>query len=359
MAHVDIAQRRRQARRKALVLRIGGVVAAVFFIALVVFAGMALQNFPSQEDPPITVREAVITTFVPGMEAEDIELLQDAEQIDPFPEELARRIEELYDAEVAFMDHQIGRLVSILEDADLEMAIENCVIGRMINNGQSCIAAKRFLIAEPIADEFERRFSSAIPVPVSRTCIEIQSAVSAQVTVTVPGGLVAATALALILEFESADEAAVAILKHNTPCGVGQGATPLAAYQRAFETDPDSPFGGIIVCNRIKPHNVFKADYESGIVKMLVIGLGSSGKAAARLAHDHGEAGVSGRVEEGRRRALLLIPPPSRDRRHGPRHRRWSQAAPKWQWPLFWRHRQCPQRPVSSGRCGWGSCRPG
>lgn len=31
---------------------------------------------------------------------------------------------------------------------------------------------------------------------------------------------------------------------------------------------------GIIVCNRIKPHNVFKADYESGLVKMLVIGLG-------------------------------------------------------------------------------------
>jgi multidrug efflux pump subunit AcrB len=36
---------------------------------------MTLQNFPSQEDPPITVREAVVTTFVPGMEAEDIELL--------------------------------------------------------------------------------------------------------------------------------------------------------------------------------------------------------------------------------------------------------------------------------------------
>jgi multidrug efflux pump subunit AcrB len=47
----------------------------IIVIALVVFAGMALQNFPSQEDPPITVREAVITTFVPGMEAEDIELL--------------------------------------------------------------------------------------------------------------------------------------------------------------------------------------------------------------------------------------------------------------------------------------------
>ena len=40
---------------------------------------------------------------------------------------------------------------------------------------------------------------------------------------------------------------ALAILKHNTPCGVGQGATPLEAWQRAFATDPESPFGGIIV----------------------------------------------------------------------------------------------------------------
>ena len=46
------------------------------------------------------------------------------------------------------------------------------------------------------------------------------------------------------------DRAVVAILKHNTPCGVGAGATPLEAYENAFATDPDSPFGGIIVSNR-------------------------------------------------------------------------------------------------------------
>ena len=43
---------------------------------------------------------------------------------------------------------------------------------------------------------------------------------------------------------------------------------------------------GIIVCNRIKPHNVFKADYESGLVKMLVIGLGKHEGAIA--AHNFG-----------------------------------------------------------------------
>jgi phosphoribosylaminoimidazolecarboxamide formyltransferase/IMP cyclohydrolase len=56
-------------------------------------------------------------------------------------------------------------------------------------------------------------------------------------------------ALALILDFDAADRTAVGILKHNTPCGVGTGDSPLVAYQRAFETDPDSPFGGIIVSN--------------------------------------------------------------------------------------------------------------
>jgi phosphoribosylaminoimidazolecarboxamide formyltransferase/IMP cyclohydrolase len=57
-------------------------------------------------------------------------------------------------------------------------------------------------------------------------------------------------ALALVLEFDPAESAAVAILKHNTPCGAGVGDAPLAAYDKAFATDPDSPFGGIIVCNR-------------------------------------------------------------------------------------------------------------
>jgi phosphoribosylaminoimidazolecarboxamide formyltransferase/IMP cyclohydrolase len=60
----------------------------------------------------------------------------------------------------------------------------------------------------------------------------------------------AQAALALIGEFEPVDGPAIAILKHNTPCGVGTGATPLAAWEAAYSTDPDSPFGGIVVCNR-------------------------------------------------------------------------------------------------------------
>jgi succinate-semialdehyde dehydrogenase/glutarate-semialdehyde dehydrogenase len=40
----------------------------------------------------------------------------------------------------------------------LDAAVATAVEARVINNGQSCIAAKRFIVAAPIADEFERKF---------------------------------------------------------------------------------------------------------------------------------------------------------------------------------------------------------
>ena len=42
----------------------------------------------------------------------------------------------------------------VLEDADLDRCLDNAVISRMINNGQSCIAAKRFIVHEKIFDKF-------------------------------------------------------------------------------------------------------------------------------------------------------------------------------------------------------------
>lgn len=46
------------------------------------------------------------------------------------------------------------------------------------------------------------------------------------------------------------DETAVAIIKHNNPCGVALGTSPVEAYVKARETDPISAFGGVIAFNR-------------------------------------------------------------------------------------------------------------
>lgn len=46
------------------------------------------------------------------------------------------------------------------------------------------------------------------------------------------------------------DETACVIIKHANPCGVAIGATALDAYNKAFQTDPTSAFGGIIAFNR-------------------------------------------------------------------------------------------------------------
>jgi succinate-semialdehyde dehydrogenase / glutarate-semialdehyde dehydrogenase len=48
----------------------------------------------------------------------------------------------------------------VMPSANLEVAVTTAVKARIFNNGQSCIAAKRFIVAEPIADEFERKFVS-------------------------------------------------------------------------------------------------------------------------------------------------------------------------------------------------------
>ncbi len=46
----------------------------------------------------------------------------------------------------------------VMPSADLDQAVVTAVKARIQNNGQSCIAAKRFILAEPIAEEFERKF---------------------------------------------------------------------------------------------------------------------------------------------------------------------------------------------------------
>jgi succinate-semialdehyde dehydrogenase/glutarate-semialdehyde dehydrogenase len=46
----------------------------------------------------------------------------------------------------------------ILKDADLDLAVDTCVTSRLINGGQSCIAAKRFIVVDEIRNQFEEMF---------------------------------------------------------------------------------------------------------------------------------------------------------------------------------------------------------
>ena len=59
------------------------------------------------------------------------------------------------------------------------------------------------------------------------------------------------SAIGLIAEFfpQQSSTVVAAIVKHTNPCGVAEGSDPLNAFNRAFSTDPESPFGGIIVIN--------------------------------------------------------------------------------------------------------------
>ena len=57
-------------------------------------------------------------------------------------------------------------------------------------------------------------------------------------------------AFELVAEFDPAEQAAVAIIKHANPCGVATGTDATTAYRRALECDPTSAFGGIVALNR-------------------------------------------------------------------------------------------------------------
>lgn len=59
-----------------------------------------------------------------------------------------------------------------------------------------------------------------------------------------------AAAQELIEEFPAAEGAAVAIIKHTNPCGVAIGHNLRSAWEAAFATDREAPFGGIIAVNR-------------------------------------------------------------------------------------------------------------
>jgi phosphoribosylaminoimidazolecarboxamide formyltransferase/IMP cyclohydrolase len=63
---------------------------------------------------------------------------------------------------------------------------------------------------------------------------------------------------------------ACVIVKHANPCGVAYGANLLEAYDRAYRTDPESAFGGIIACNGELDAETMQAIVERQFVEVII-----------------------------------------------------------------------------------------
>jgi phosphoribosylaminoimidazolecarboxamide formyltransferase/IMP cyclohydrolase len=89
-------------------------------------------------------------------------------------------------------------------------------------------------------------------------------------------------AATLISEFDR-DPPTLAILKHTNPCGVGQGPTFLEAWDKAFATDRQAPFGGIIAANG--PLDAACAEAIAGIFSEVIVAPAFEAEALSILAH--------------------------------------------------------------------------
>ncbi len=87
-------------------------------------------------------------------------------------------------------------------------------------------------------------------------------------------------AAGLIGEF-SGDRPTLAILKHMNPCGVGQGENLREAWEKAFATDRQAPFGGIIAVNQ--PLDLPCAETLAEIFSEVIVAPAFTPEAAARL----------------------------------------------------------------------------
>jgi len=89
-------------------------------------------------------------------------------------------------------------------------------------------------------------------------------------------------ALACVKSFSAP---ACVIVKHANPCGVAVAGDLLAAYERAFATDPESAFGGIIAVNRTLDAPTAKAIVERQFVEVIIapaVGEGAAEAIAAK-----------------------------------------------------------------------------
>jgi succinate-semialdehyde dehydrogenase/glutarate-semialdehyde dehydrogenase len=96
----------------------------------------------------------------------------------------------------------------VLEDADLDEAVKHAVMSRFLNTGQSCIAAKRFIVVEAAADAFLTRFKQAVEALHTGDPME------------------EATTLAPMARHDLRDE-----LHHQVAASIGEGAVPVTGCE--------------------------------------------------------------------------------------------------------------------------------
>ncbi len=154
----------------------------------------------------------------------------------------------------------------VLEDADLDWAVPQGVASRFLNAGQSCIAAKRFIVVESVADAFVARFKTAVEAlkpgnpksegvtlaPMAR--VDLRDELHAQVRRSIDAGAVLVTGCAPV-EGDGAFYQA-SILDHVKP--------GMAAWDEEF-------FGPVAIVIRVKD------EYEAvKVANGSVFGLGGS-----------------------------------------------------------------------------------
>ncbi|MFK7893427.1 MAG: bifunctional phosphoribosylaminoimidazolecarboxamide formyltransferase/IMP cyclohydrolase [Granulosicoccus sp.] len=76
------------------------------------------------------------------------------------------------------------------------------------------------------------------------------------------------TALACVQQFT--DVNACVIVKHSNPCGVAVSSDQLPAYEKAYQTDPTSAFGGIIAFNRVLQGETARQIVERQFVEVII-----------------------------------------------------------------------------------------
>jgi succinate-semialdehyde dehydrogenase / glutarate-semialdehyde dehydrogenase len=135
----------------------------------------------------------------------------------------------------------------VLADADVEAAARAAAEARLINSGQSCIAAKRFIVVEPVADRFLERFESELASrrmgdPTARDTqvgpqarVDLRDALHHQVE-------------------ESVKRGARALLGGQIPAGKGAFYPPtlLAAVDRGMPAFDEETFGPVAAVIRAK-----------------------------------------------------------------------------------------------------------